>query len=148
PGSIVLDGSTYVTYIEGGDGSAYSIGYQTSSTPGGSPTLSGSAMFDKSKFPNPDDATKKRTPENPKTFYYPPFSEWVMLVNLITPSGDYTDRNAILLNSSSTGFSTSTGYIIQSMYHPESSNALALGVVSHFVGPDGALISDNGYVPV
>ena len=34
------------------------------------------------------------------------------------------------------------------MYYPNTSNANALGVITHMTGPDGALISENGFVPV
>ena len=63
PGCIIKDGSTYIKYVEGAAGGAYSVGYQTASSPGGTYTYGGLRAV--RCFPD------GRDPENPKVFADP-----------------------------------------------------------------------------
>lgn len=142
PGSVVLNSGTYYLFNEGRTTTGgYKVGYATASSPGGPYTLNATPLLSNSDFTGP------RVPENAKVFFYTPFSKWVMLLNLIEPGGTFTDRNAICVSSSLTSWSGATKFVTQRSLAQCDSIGQAIGVACHITGPDGALISENGYVP-
>lgn len=143
PGSQVLSGGTYYMFIEGNTVSDVEVGIQTASSPSGPWTLGGSPQFGSSSFAGP------RNPENAKVFYHPTLGYYTMLLNLISVDGTHTDRNSVVFSSSISDWSSAIfPPPIQRVFDPDTVNAsTAVGVITHIIGPDGALVQQNGYIP-
>jgi len=143
PSCTYLSGGTYYQFVEGAmTGDAFKIGYATASSPTGTWTVNATPMLSSSNFDGP------RVAENPRVFYHSGLSTYVMLVNLINPSGVYTDQNAMVFSSTLTGFGSGTIWVTQRIFDPDTCNAKAVGVAYHLTGPDGTLIQENGYIPL
>lgn len=143
PGCIIKSGSTYYGFAQGAGAGYYEIGITTSSSPGGNFTIFGSSI---QNYTTP--GLVNRSPENPKVFYHPKLSLWVMLSNLIANGLPFTDANAVTFSDSLTDWSLSKTHIVQ-LSSPLDSNS-AIGVSTHLTGPDGDLVYDSftGMVPV
>ena len=138
PGCTYYDGSTYQHYAAGG---SYSCGRLTSSSPGGPWTRIDPVIVSSSTT-----GLGGRTCENPKVFYHPGLSRYVMLLNLINTSGNHTDANAIGIDSS-LDFGSA---IFKRTQRKDYDSPNAVGIACHLTGPDGALVYDSttGIVPV
>lgn len=141
PGSLVKNGDVYHFFTQGsGPGVVnYQIGRMYSSTAGGPYTLDPVAIASREDFDG-------WSPENPKVFFHAGLNKWVMLINLIHPSGTYTDRNAVLLSDSVEDWSNFSYRISQRTCPLDGLNAI--GVQCHITGPDGESVqSQNGFLP-
>jgi hypothetical protein len=142
PGSVVRDGSTYHSYEQGRVGFQSTIGRSSGSSPDGPFTLDLTRICDNTTF-----GLSGRSPENPKVFYSATLGRWVLLANLIHPSGLWTDSNVIGCSVSPTDWSGAIFRRIQPVSPLHGSPSI--GVVSHLTGPDGQVIEGpGGEVPI
>lgn len=142
PGSVLHDGSTYHLYAQGSSGGGiYVIGRSSATDPGGPWTLDSTVIADTIRL------GASRHPENPKGFYHAGLGRYCILSNLIQPDGSATDQNLLLLSTAPDDWSAATMHRIQHTSPLDSPGAV--GVMTHFTGPDGALIVEaDGSMPV
>ncbi len=148
PNTTIKDGSTYRNFAElresgGAYAGHFTIGISTASNPDG-PYTAPSASILNSGTPG----FGGRDPENTRIFYSSTLSRWAALLNMIAVDQTTTDANAIAYSTSLTDWSGVKASITQSIAPLDTTNH-AVGLASHFTGPDGALIEGpNGRVPV
>lgn len=141
PGSVIKVGEVYYLIHQGHSGNGlWRVGYSSSLSPTGPWDLG-------TEFLNQTILGDSRLPENPKMFYHPTLNKYVLLTNLITPTGSHTDQNAIQIADDITDFGSGSLRRIQRLCPADAVNAI--GVVCHIGKPDqGVVIGVNGGIPV
>jgi len=145
PGSVVFDGaSTYYGFAQGwATVNSQGVGLSTATDPTGPFTATGSKFLTSATT-----AYGGRSVENPKVFYYSPFSKYVCLTNQYPGGGRFTDQNGINMSSSLSDWSAATSRVSQTVCPADSTNAI--GVACHVTAPEATILYDatTGIVPI